>query len=697
MTDMFPDSQDLPIQLEALVEDSVDQILKHEDAQLFFSWVRRNFERYYTGPDMRQGSMFEHVDKHQNEVALDPDILQKLAVNFASMIWNGMPLPSNRFRPKPIAAPGRNDPCHCGSGKKYKQCCAQLPAIGAFPVHDLWPLIFEKLDKEASARAIRENHVPVEALGIIAADYLEADKPKKAVMILAPLFEGDIRKTKDDAEFAMTILCNAYDDLGYDKKKIDLLQAILNTVPKSPLRSGAWQRTATIRMDAGDADGAWQAFQHAQRDDPKSLSLGLLEVQILYAQGQVEKAKQRADFWVRQMRRAGVAEDEPQMEFMIEVSRDPAEAFAEIEMNMVDDAGLLLKQWLETVRPRALPDYSIGTDEPVEGDDDGMAHIRNKLRSHGLPEEDLEQAIQSIQGEFGDDIDEDEFGPEDNMPEFSPFYLQAPQNIQNLELEWHRIFPLAKPFSTHDTPFGDDDPWEVQAELTWANWLMEHPQAFDSVDILDDLATALVLHPQFGSGWLFDLVLVPILQRSEEIVDKAMAGNGVAELPWIIAGNRPALRALSRQVNLAIMRGDADDILQRAQKLLSINWQDNHGFRVLMMNQLICDGRDEEALELAQKFAQDLNPEVVFGKILVLYRQNRKKEAVQELAEALEYLHKVPRYLLAKRIKEPPLYPDGIQVGGDDQAWLYRESMRDEWLNTPGALEWLKSTQKVLS
>jgi len=22
-------------------------------------------------------------------------------------------------------APGRNDPCHCGSGKKYKQCCLE--------------------------------------------------------------------------------------------------------------------------------------------------------------------------------------------------------------------------------------------------------------------------------------------------------------------------------------------------------------------------------------------------------------------------------------------------------------------------------------------------------------------------------------------------------------------------------------------
>ena len=25
--------------------------------------------------------------------------------------------------PDPARTPGRNDPCHCGSGKKYKNCC----------------------------------------------------------------------------------------------------------------------------------------------------------------------------------------------------------------------------------------------------------------------------------------------------------------------------------------------------------------------------------------------------------------------------------------------------------------------------------------------------------------------------------------------------------------------------------------------
>ena len=33
---------------------------------------------------------------------------------------------SNAPRPKPNANVGRNDPCPCGSGKKYKQCCGRM-------------------------------------------------------------------------------------------------------------------------------------------------------------------------------------------------------------------------------------------------------------------------------------------------------------------------------------------------------------------------------------------------------------------------------------------------------------------------------------------------------------------------------------------------------------------------------------------
>ena len=30
--------------------------------------------------------------------------------------------------PEPVRAVGRNEPCHCGSGKKYKRCCLDTDA-----------------------------------------------------------------------------------------------------------------------------------------------------------------------------------------------------------------------------------------------------------------------------------------------------------------------------------------------------------------------------------------------------------------------------------------------------------------------------------------------------------------------------------------------------------------------------------------
>jgi tetratricopeptide (TPR) repeat protein len=655
---------DFPLQMEVLLEDSIEHIVRHEDAQHFIGWMCEHIDDYYTGPDVRQGGLFaKPVVANPDQVILEPDMLRALAVNLAGMIWNSTPLPSNHFKPRPLPLPKRNDPCPCGSDKKYKQCCARLPAIPSLTTDEIWPILFEKLDKETAARAIRENHAPINALSTIAYEYLESDQPKKAATLLAPLFDGNIRKTNDDAEYAFTLLCNAYDELGHNKKKTALLLYIIDTVPRSPLRSGTWQRLSTIRMDSGDVNGAWAAFQHAQRDDPKSLSLGLLEVQILNAQGRNEKTRQRADFWVRQLRRAGVADNEMPLAFLIEVARDPLEAFADLGLGIVDDAGLLLKQCLEEIQDRPLPEYSICD----------------------------EMALTDLADDEEEDLEE-----EDCLHETSGMSLHPPGKLDKLELDWHRIYPLDKPFSINEAPYGDADPWDVFEELEWASWLQDHPAAFDSLDILDDLATALMLHPQFGSTWLNETLLLPLLHRSEAITEKTLAAAIEPQLHWVMPDNRPALRAMARLVNIkAIMEGNQEDALSRAQRLITINPHDNHGFRSDVMNQLITKGRDEEALQLAQGYPGDMNPEVTYGKVLVLYRLGRQKEAVDELGNALEFLGKIPRYLTAKRSRKPKLHPDGVQYGGDDQAWYYREEMRDAWLQTPGALEWLKKAVKV--
>jgi tetratricopeptide (TPR) repeat protein len=695
------DLDDFPFDLETLIEDAIEQILAHEDPQIFITWMRGHINDYYTGIDNPQQEIFgESPNSDPNQFILDSEMARALAVNFASMIWNGIPLPSNHFKLQPMAMPKRNDPCHCGSGKKYKHCCAQMPALPQISVNEIWPVMFAKLDKEVAARAIRENHVPVGALAGIASDYLDMDQPKKAITLLKPLFEGAIRKTKDDAEFAMTLLCNAYEDLGYHKKKTDLLQTIIDSVARSPLRSGAWQRQATIRIDNGDADGAWEAFQNAQRDDPHSISLSLLEVQILNAQGRNDKARERADFWVRHLRRAGLEDDEMPLAFLIAVSQNPTEAFTDLGLEIDADTGLLLKEWLETVVDRPVPAYII-SDEVLSDDFDEKQStdmLRKQFLSYGMDQQQVDEALSEFQNQC-DEVDDAD--PEEDiedgpfMPECNGRFLDASKKLKRLEQEWHEIYPLEKPFSVHETPFGDEDPWDVIEELEWGNWLQRNPAAFDSLDIVDDLATALMLHPQAGAPWLDEALLKPILLRAEAILEKVLATTPDLQLYWVVPENRPGLRALSRLLNMAMFSSDQNEVLRRAQRLIAINPNDNHGFRMIVMNLLIHEKRDEEALELAEKFPNDMNPEVAYGRVLALFRLGRQKEAVEALGNALEYLGKIPRYIIAKRVKKPKLEPDRTIFGGDDQAWYYREEMRDVWLQTAGAVDWLKKAEKA--
>jgi len=47
-----------------------------------------------------------------------------------------------------------------------------------------------------------------------------------------------------------------------------------------------------------------------------------------------------------------------------------------------------------------------------------------------------------------------------------------------------------------------------------------------------------------------------------------------------------------------------------------------------------------------------------------------------------------------EKVPKPRLQEGRITIGGKDQAWIYREMMRDTWLSTEGMTEWLKGARK---
>ncbi len=191
-------------------------------------------------------------------------------------------------------------------------------------------------------------------------------------------------------------------------------------------------------------------------------------------------------------------------------------------------------------------------------------------------------------------------------------------------------------------------------------------------------------------------------ERAVSLLESLFAGkihktNEAADYALNLLCNCYDELGLARLVVLYLRSGDETAAMDRAQQLLALNPNDNHGFRSIVVNQWLFDGNDESVLEITRNYPQDVQPEIPYGQVLALYRLQRLEEAQTALGVAMKVLPKVAHYLTAKRVRKPKLDPMGVTFGGDDQAWIYRDEMRVLWLETPGAIEWLMRTAKQIN
>jgi len=634
-----------PFAFETFVDEAVREILAHEDQPRFFAWARDYvvdaFGRLTRAP-------------------VELQEIQPLATNLAMTIWNATPLPGNNFQPRPLPDIGRNSPCPCNSGKKFKKCCFLHNTPPPISTAEIWLVLIEQLPKAQLKQALQEHRIPLAAVGDSIADGLYADKPQKRVRLLEPFFEADKLEIGPHGAAAFDQLLAAYEELGYWKKKETLINRLLRELPASFLRSAVYQRQATIVMDQGDVAGAWNFYKKAMRDTPNDPVLGILEIQLLVVEGRIEQARQAARMWLARARKQGLDDDDPVVRMFEAAKADPVALIAEYEEGMDWDGAALLLDWAAEIETRALPVYGL---QPFADEDDDSGADEDKFFTP------------PVQG--------------------NEAVLVTPKQIVALESKWAKVFPLNKPFSVQ--PFGPEaaDCW-LPSEDEWLDFLGQHPEGADSLSIIDDLTAALEEHPSAGGvGWSNKLYL-PLLQRAREILVKTLATSPEpVVLPWMHLENRPALRSLFRLAMYHEECGKSREFIKAAEYLIGLNPLDNHGLRALLMNAYLRAGQDAEAINLAQRFPEDILPETVFGNILALFRTGKKGDAAIVLAGTLKRHGKIPRYLTAARIKEPEFSPRGVTIGGDDQAWIYREDMRPTWQETPGALEWLKRQCKV--
>lgn len=339
--------------------------------------------------------------------------------------------------------------------------------------------------------------------------------------------------------------------------------------------------------------------------------------------------------------------------------------------------------WLAQVRGRPLPRYGVEQEEPLDLTDQAAAaaQLREMLAAQGVPEGELAHAAAELLRDLKDAPAPGESSPVGRS-------LVAPE-LAPLESAWHKVLPDPKPFSTHLQPL---EPVAAfgESQVRWLAFLREHPQAFDSVDILDDLATAIEGDMEEGAGWIDERVIEPIVARGAAIVLGATSRDERCELPWLDTRNRPALRLVVRVIYLLQRQGRDAEALEWIKRMLAWNPGDNHGMRSLLALAFARAAQHENLLQLAQRYPGDFSLELAYGKCLALYSLDRREEAAAALAEAIVRNRHVPGMLARERVSPPAGESFGIALGGKEQAFLYWEAARELWCAQPGALAWLK-------
>ena len=114
--------------------DAMDQLRKgiglraYGNVDPVISYKQEGFEMFDEMIERIQNTTIAMLLKVRIEVQrpmVRPIEQPKPAVDTAQLSTNAQSAPSGRTLPKVAKTPGRNDPCPCGSGKKYKNCCGK--------------------------------------------------------------------------------------------------------------------------------------------------------------------------------------------------------------------------------------------------------------------------------------------------------------------------------------------------------------------------------------------------------------------------------------------------------------------------------------------------------------------------------------------------------------------------------------------
>jgi tetratricopeptide (TPR) repeat protein len=160
---------------------------------------------------------------------------------------------------------------------------------------------------------------------------------------------------------------------------------------------------------------------------------------------------------------------------------------------------------------------------------------------------------------------------------------------------------------------------------------------------------------------------------------------------WDRVATRPYMRARCGLAQTLEALDRRDEALDHYRDLLRLNPNDNQGVRDLMLPLLVVAGRDDEALALLDRFADDPSAVWRYGRALVTYRrEGESAAAAARLRDALRANRRVAKYLHGAD-PLPAQDPETYAFGSEEEAVIAGHCLVEAWQATPGAAEWLSA------
>lgn len=543
------------------------------------------------------------------------------------LLWNRLPLPDHQFRPQPLQKPERNAACSCGSGRKYKHCCARVDALpDPFESLSLLMYVLQQLPR-TQLRVLPLAGLDVEELAHIGHEWSRNGRAADTEALLEHMF-ADPDRLDERAQRAFDVLADAYDALGRPKKKERLIARVAQA--RDPwLRSAALHRRITIVADRGEREQAWRLFAEAQRHQPDNPFLATLELTMLMNERSFDRLQERGRFWIARLSRDREHDYGELIARIRELCADPAEA--EIRYAAADRPGVADLQRAIAAMPAPECRYTIDC-----AGDDGV--------------------------------------------------LVPDAELARLEAEWRGRTGIPKPDLTM---LATDDPDALDRAHGGLAWLAQHPAALQSLDVLDDVALIVrTLDLDIARDALLEPLTARAEALVRLAISRGQRPD--VALPWFVRENRPALRLLAGGFYLHLDNGHHAGAVRIGRWLVhTLNPNDNHGLRAELLHACLDAGDTGAALDLCERFPDDGLVELLFSRALALFMAGRVSEAEAALRAATKARPKVLPALLAASPKRLRRDQPFLAIGGPEEAWGYRENALPLWERS-GALAWAR-------